>query len=68
MSVLFDKSQVQQCYDYLNTEIENLKRKKVQALSLGNAVGYQLAKMIDGQIEAKQEELESVEYALHNMT
>lgn len=68
MGVKIDKRLVQQSYDYLINEIENLKRKKIQALSLGNAVGYQLAKMIDGQIEAKQEELESVEYALHNMT
>ena len=68
MGVKIDKRLVQQSYDYLINEIENLKRKKIQALSLGNAVGYQLAKTIDGQIEAKQEELEGVEYALHNMT
>ena len=68
MNITFDRRMVQQCYDYLNDDIKALENEKEQALTLGTAVGYQLAKTIDGQIRKEQEELEHIKYALYNMT
>ena len=68
MNITFDRVMVQQCYDCLNDDIKALESKKEQALTSGTAVGYQLAKTIDGQIRKKQEELEHIKYALYNMT
>ena len=68
MNVKFDQSMIQQCYDYLNNEIKALESQKEQAINLPTAVGHKLAKMIDGQIRKKQEELEHIRYALYNMT
>lgn len=68
MSVTFDRRMVKQCYDYYIDDIKALESKKQQALSFGNAAGYKIAKMIDKQIEERQEELEYIKYALYNMT
>ena len=68
MSITFDKRMVKQCYDSYIDYIKDLESKKQQALSFGNAAGYQIAKMIDKQIEERKEELEGIKYALYNMT
>ena len=68
MNVKVEQSMVQQCYDYLNNEIKALESQREQAINSRTAVGHQLAKMIDGQIRKKQEELEHIRYALYNMT
>lgn len=68
MSITLDRSMVQRCYEYAVDEIKALESKKEQALAMGNAAGYHLAKIIDGQIKKRQEELDSIKYALDNMT